>query len=173
LEAKYAAVGTSLGWVVIGGSEMGLSFVTLPQPSLETALAGLDDSLGGTVAEVSAFGDLPSRLQRYLDGEMVVFPDRLDLDGATAFQRLVWNATRSISYGEVRSYSWVARQIGRPGALRAVGGALARNRFSIIVPCHRVIASSGALGGFGGGLEMKKRLLGLEAGQALSERQLR
>ena len=71
----------------------------------------------------------------------------------------------SIPYGETRTYAWVAQQIGKPRALRAVGGALARNPFPIIVPCHRVVASNGNLGGFRGGLALKKRLLELEAGR--------
>jgi O-6-methylguanine DNA methyltransferase len=165
LKARYTIVATKLGWVVIGGSEIGLSFLTLPQPSLEAVLAGIEDFVTGAVEEDSAFGDLPLRLQCYFDGEMLTFPDKLDLEGATDFQQVVWNATRSIPYGEVRSYAWVAKRIGRPGACRAVGGALARNRFPIIVPCHRVVASDGTLGGFGGGLRLKKHLLSIEAGR--------
>ena len=165
MKARYTIVATKLGWVVIGGSEIGLSFLTLPQPSLDAVLAGIEDFVKGAVEEDSAFGDLPLRLQCYFDGEMLTFPDKLDLEGATDFQQVVWNATRSIPYGEVRSYAWVAKRIGRPGACRAVGGALARNRFPIIVPCHRVVASDGTLGGFGGGLGLKKHLLSIEAGR--------
>jgi methylated-DNA-[protein]-cysteine S-methyltransferase len=165
LKARYTIVATKLGWVVIGGSEIGLSFLTLPQPFLEAVLAGIEDFVKGAVEEDSAFGDLPLRLQCYFDGEMLTFPDKLDLEEATDFQQVVWNATRSIPYGEVRSYAWVAKRIGRPGACRAVGGALARNRFPIIVPCHRVVASDGTLGGFGGGLGLKKHLLSIEAGR--------
>ena len=78
------------------------------------------------------------------------------------FRRLVWEATRLIPYGETRSYGWVAKQIGKPHAARAVGQALGKNPFLIIVPCHRVIAGDGTLGGFGGGLEMKQTLLEME-----------
>jgi len=74
----------------------------------------------------------------------------------------VWQATRLIPYGETRSYLWVAVQIGKPGAARAVGQALGRNPLPVIIPCHRVIASDGGLGGFTGGLVMKRRLLELE-----------
>ncbi len=94
---------------------------------------------------------------------MASFPDELDLSTATPFQRQVWEKTRLIPYGETRSYSWVAEQIGKPGAARAVGQALGRNPLPIIIPCHRVVASDGKLCGFAGGLGMKRRLLSLEA----------
>lgn len=165
LEVKHTVVSTRFGWVVIGGSERGLSFVSLPRVSREAALAALEDFVKGTLEASAVFGDLPLRLQRYFDGALVTFPDKLDFGEATAFERVVWDATRSIPYGEVRSYAWVARQIGKPRACRAVGGAMARNRCPIIVPCHRVVASNGSLCGFGGGLELKRRLLDLEAGQ--------
>src|SRR3990172_6320272 len=72
-------------------------------------------------------------------------------------------ATRLIPYGEPRSYLWIAEKIGKPGAARAVGQALGKNPLFIIVPCHRVVASDGGLGGFGGGLQMKRRLLSMES----------
>jgi methylated-DNA-[protein]-cysteine S-methyltransferase len=83
----------------------------------------------------------------------------------TEFQRRVWTVLRTIRYGETRSYADIARQIGMPNAVRAVGSANGRNPISIIVPCHRVIGSSGALTGFGGGLAAKAALLALEAPQ--------
>jgi len=103
------------------------------------------------------------RLKVYFSGGKVSFPDELDLSGATSFQREVCEITRLIPYGETRTYLWVAEQIKRPRAARAVGQALGRNPLPIIVPCHRVIASDGGLGGFGGGVEMKSHLLRLEA----------
>ncbi|GAI87660.1 unnamed protein product, partial [marine sediment metagenome] len=74
-----------------------------------------------------------------------------------------WEETRLIPYGETRSYAWVAKQVGKPKAARAVGQAMGSNPLPIIIPCHRVITSNGKLGGFGGGLEMKRQLLSLEA----------
>ncbi len=103
------------------------------------------------------------RLRAYFTGSYITFPDRLDLSGATAFQRRVWAATRGIPYGETRSYAWVAQQINQPRAVRAVGQALGRNPLPIIIPCHRVVTSDGRLGGFGGGLKMKSYLLSREA----------
>jgi methylated-DNA-[protein]-cysteine S-methyltransferase len=106
------------------------------------------------------------RLASYFAGHKVDFPDRLDLSAAYDFQREVWEATRLIPYGETRSYSWVAAQIEKPKAVRAVGQALGRNPLPVIIPCHRVLASDGALGGFGGGLVMKRFLLNLEKSAA-------
>jgi O-6-methylguanine DNA methyltransferase len=80
----------------------------------------------------------------------------------TPFQLKVWRALRNIPYGELVSYKTIAEAIGNPKAVRAVGGANARNPIPIIVPCHRCIGSDGSLTGFGGGLETKKRLIELE-----------
>lgn len=82
----------------------------------------------------------------------------------TAFQQAVWQALCDIPYGETRSYSDIARAIGKPEAVRAVGAANGRNPLSIIVPCHRVIGQNGSLTGYAGGLEIKKVLLALERG---------
>jgi methylated-DNA-[protein]-cysteine S-methyltransferase len=166
LNIKYFSINTRLGWIVIGGSENGLQFSTLPQPTRRAALARVHYLKIGAIEDPAAFEDLPLRLQSYFEGDPVDFSDRLDLERATSFQQAVWSAARCISYGEVKSYSWVAKQVGKPQAYRAVGGAMARNPLPIIVPCHRVVAHDGGLGGFSGGLELKKRLLDLEAGLA-------
>ena len=162
---KFTTVNTEGGWVGLVGSESGLILLTLPKISRKSALSKIKGFATDAIEDSSAFGDLPKRLQLYFIGEKVTFPDRLDLGDATDFDRAVWKATRSIPYGETRSYAWVARQCGSPWAYRAVGGALARNPLPIIIPCHRVVASNGSLGGFGGGLELKRRLLELEAGR--------
>jgi AraC family transcriptional regulator of adaptative response/methylated-DNA-[protein]-cysteine methyltransferase len=83
--------------------------------------------------------------------------------GGTPFQRAVWSAARAIPAGETRTYAAIARAIGRPGTARAVGRALGANPVPLLVPCHRVVASDGTLGGFTGGLDLKARLLALEA----------
>lgn len=89
----------------------------------------------------------------------------LDWEGATPFERIVGEAVRRIPWGETRTYGQVARSVGRPGAARAVGRAMARNRFFLFVPCHRVVGAAG-LGGFSapGGAALKRRLLELEGG---------
>ena len=101
------------------------------------------------------------QLGEYFAGRRKQFALPLDLSG-TAFQRKVWAALLTIPFGETRSYAQIARQIGSPGAARAVGAANQRNPVSIVAPCHRVVGSTGALTGFAGGLDVKERLLALE-----------
>jgi len=164
-ELRYAAFDTEMGWVGILASARGLLGTTLPRSSAEEARTLLGANVGKASWAPQEFTDLMARLRAYFAGGSVAFSDKLDLGGATAFQRKVWAMTRLIPYGETRSYLWLARQIRQPRTARAVGQALARNPLAIIVPCHRVIASDGSLGGFGGGLAMKQRLLRLEAGR--------
>ena len=101
------------------------------------------------------------QLDDYFAGRRKAFALKLDLSG-TAFQRRVWNALLTIPFGETRSYGQIATQIGNPRAERAVGAANGRNPVSIVAPCHRVIASTGKLTGFAGGLDAKAHLLALE-----------
>lgn len=105
------------------------------------------------------------QLEEYAAGRRKKFTVPLDLDG-TPFQKRVWKALLAIPYGETRSYGEIARQVGNPKAARAVGMANHENPVAIIVPCHRVIAGDGTLGGYGGGLEKKSRLLGMEKAHA-------
>lgn len=118
----------------------------------------------GRTEERKRASDFPllSQLADYFEGKPVAFSVPLDRTGHTDFQWQVWAALQEIPYGETRSYGWVARRIGRPAAPRAVGGAVGRNPFSIVVPCHRVIGADGDLVGFGAGLDWKRALLRLE-----------
>lgn len=101
------------------------------------------------------------QLREYFAGKRKTFSVTLDMRG-TPFQKNVWEALLAIPFGETRSYAQIANQLGNPRATRAVGAANGKNPVSIIVPCHRVIGSSGKLTGFGGGLENKAHLLNLE-----------
>lgn len=107
-----------------------------------------------------------SQLKRYLDGELQHFDCALDFRG-TPFEKRVWAALAKIPYGETRSYKEIAQAIGYPKAFRAVGNANGNNSLPLIIPCHRVIESSGGLGGFGHGLKVKKQLLDFEKAHAL------
>ena len=108
-----------------------------------------------------AFDDVRDQLRAYFAKELRVFTLPLAPRG-TPFQLEVWRALREIPYGETRSYAQIARIIGKPEAIRAVGAANGANPLPIVVPCHRVIGSNGSLTGFGGGLAAKRFLLDLE-----------
>lgn len=101
-----------------------------------------------------------AQLDEYFAGERTDFDVRMELDG-TDFQREVWTELTRIPYGETISYGELARRVGRPSAPRAVGQANGRNPIPVIVPCHRVLASNG-IGGYGGGLTVKRQLLAVE-----------
>jgi len=159
---EYITFNTRMGWVGILGSAKGLLRTTLPQPSAQEVRKLLGEKVKHAARSPSLFDDLTERLRIYFGGGTADFPDKLNLKGATPFQRRVWAVTRLIPYGDTRSYKWVAEQMGKPGAARAVGQALSKNPLPIIIPCHRVVKADGKLGGFSDGLEMKRRLLNLE-----------
>ena len=154
---------TCLGWMGIMVSPKGLRKVILPQKSRDFVIDRIKcecDLIED--CDFTVFGDLPERLRCYLIGKIVDFSDKVDLEGATLFQQRVWWEIRSISYGETRSYAWVAEQLGCAKAARAVGQALGKNPVPIIIPCHRVISSDSSLGGYKGDIELKRQLLSLE-----------
>ena len=102
-------------------------------------------------------------LARFFDGAAARFDDlTLDDSVGSDFQRLVWRELQTIEPGKTRSYGEIAASVGRPGAARAVGSAVAKNPWSVVVPCHRVVGKAGALTGYAGGLERKEALLKLE-----------
>jgi methylated-DNA-[protein]-cysteine S-methyltransferase len=127
------------------------------------------DSLGSRTA--LGFDAVCSQLSEYFERKRIHFDLPIALHG-TAFQQSVWNLLQTIPYGETRSYGELANSLGNRLAIRAVGLANGRNPISIIIPCHRVVGSTGSLTGYAGGLERKRRLLELEAVDATSQRQL-
>lgn len=112
-----------------------------------------------------------AQVQEFLSGKRRRFDLPVSLRG-TEFQRAVWNALLEIPYGATRTYGEVAASIGKPGAMRAVGAASGANPLPLIVPCHRVVAAGGKLGGFGGGLPLKRRLLAMEGSEPCEGRLL-
>ena len=161
----FYLVDTDAGWVGVVSSPDGLRGIILPQASIELVCQDVMRKYGIVQVDSSAyFGTLPQRLGSYFKGDYTEFPDELDLSSATDFQRSIWEKTRTIPYGETRSYSWVASEAGYQKASRAAGNALGDNPFPVIVPCHRVIRNDGGLGGFTGGIQVKEYLLQLEQG---------
>ncbi len=117
---------------------------------------------GARAPETTLERRVARELREYGRGERRDFTFAISLEG-TSFDKRVWNALLQIPYGETVTYGEVASSIGNPGAARAVGAANHRNPIPIVVPCHRVVAADGKLGGYGGGLDLKRRLLDLEA----------
>lgn len=114
-------------------------------------------------AEASRWGDqTKAAVLAVLAGRKPGALPPLDLGGATVFQRKVWEVLRSLGPGQVLTYGAVAKRLGRPRAFRAVGGACGSNPIPLLIPCHRVLAANGKIGGFSGGLEWKRRLLAIE-----------
>jgi methylated-DNA-[protein]-cysteine S-methyltransferase len=159
----FCLVETGPGPVGIIASQTGLREVILPKYSRTSIYQIVLENYGiAHETDRSFFGDLPHRIELYFKGIRVDFSDQLDFGNATGFQKSVWETTRSIPYGETRSYSWVAVESGHNRAARAVGNALGKNPLPIVVPCHRVIAGDGSIGGFTGGIGIKKYLLQIE-----------
>jgi methylated-DNA-[protein]-cysteine S-methyltransferase len=118
-------------------------------------------ALGQGVEDGSAFADAAVQLDEWFAGRRQVFELDLAAEGSP-FQQPVWTALLEIPYGETVTYGEVAARVGRPGSARAVGRAVGRNPIGIVVPCHRVVAAGGALGGYAGGLDAKRWLLAHE-----------
>jgi len=138
--------------------------LSLPRPSEAEAISILP---AGSATDPAAtpgldVAALVIKLQAYFEGEEVDLNEPLDGTIGTEFQRRVWAITRAIPRGQTRTYGQIARQAGSPGAARAVGQSMARNPWPIVVPCHRVLGSDGSLTGFGGGVDMKRRMLEME-----------
>ena len=158
-----------LGTVFAAESGRGLCALTLPQHSgREFALLLDRRGPGAPTLPVEAADTVSGRqLMEYLAGRRQLLDAPLDLEGLSDFTRAVMEAVRGIPYGQTRTYGGVARQVGRPGAARAVGQVMHHNPVPLFVPCHRVLGEKGALTGFGAGLPMKQALLDLERGGRL------
>ena len=166
---------TPLGPLVAGATDEGLCMLEFAgRPMLETQIARIRKYLGGTITPGSNehIEAVEAELARYFAGELTEFTVPL-LTPGTEFQQKVWNALRAIPYGETRSYEEIARAIGKPKAVRAVGSANGANRIPIVIPCHRVVRADGSLGGYGGELWRKRFLLELEGHTRFIEPQQR
>ena len=160
---RFSCFKTEWGWIAVMSSPAGLCRTTLPASDETSAIDAITRGVSASRGE-DDLTEVKHALIDYFKGDQteLLFPIDLDLEGCTPFQRDVWEATARIPYGQLRSYGWIANEIGRPLAPRAVGQALGSNRLPIIIPCHRVVRSDGSLGGFSGGLHWKEGLLELE-----------
>jgi len=157
---------TPFGLLWSASSERGLMLLTLPGVS-EATFAAMLERMAPRSKAIAGGGQtalVERELVEYCAGSRREFTVPLDLR-VTPFYRLVLEEVARIPYGETRTYAEIAAAVGKPTSVRAVGGANARNPLPLVIPCHRVVASNG-LGGYGGGLDMKRRLLTMEGAQA-------
>lgn len=154
----YCYLDTPIGELLLAGEDGALAMIGFPKGSMRR------EPESDWIFNEAQLEDAARQLREYFAGERRDFDLPLKLQG-TEFQVSVLEALQDIPYGETTSYGEIAKRIGRPKAVRAVGAANGRNPIPIVVPCHRVIGSTGDLTGFGGGLDTKEALLRLEAEQ--------
>jgi methylated-DNA-[protein]-cysteine S-methyltransferase len=157
-EINYSSVITRIGQVFVISGPKGVSRIIFGEKEFRNYLDGLNGTrvtVGGAAAEMAHELDL------YFDGKLSEFKTHIDITEGTPFQRSVWKKLLGIPYGKTVTYKEIAEKVGKPAAARAVGNAVGANPIPIVIPCHRVLASNG-LGGYSGGINIKKDLLRVE-----------
>jgi methylated-DNA-[protein]-cysteine S-methyltransferase len=162
LDVAFDLADSPVGPLLVATTEAGLCRISFdPEPDREVEELARD--FGLRVLRSATALDLARReLGEYFDGHRQAFDLPLDVRPLPAFQRLVLAELTTVAYGTTETYGGLAQRVGKPSAARAVGGALNRNPIPIVLPCHRIVGSSGSLVGYAGGLERKQRLLALE-----------
>lgn len=158
-----AEIDSPIGPLGLYGTNEGLMAIVFPRHSRLAVEAWLDRVVGRAIIvdDEQAHEDTIGQLEEYFGGKRRDFQLELDVRG-TAFQQRVWEAVRAVPYGQTRSYRDMAAAVGKPNAVRAVGAANGANPLPLVIPCHRIIGSNGTLHGYGGGLDVKAKLLELE-----------
>lgn len=167
---SWTSFDAGFGWQAAVRSKKGLRYLTLPKGSRREAIDEARRAYPDAVEDPSAFASLEADLRRYFAGERVDLARHATDIVLTDFQRRVHDACAAIPFGSTTTYGELAAGVGSPGAARAVGQVMATNPVPLVHPCHRVLASGGGLGGFGGGLPMKRRLLDMETRRVRGDR---
>jgi len=163
LDVAYATADSPFGTLLLARTKRGLVRVGLPNQDADELLADLADRVSPRVLEAPAeLDEVRRELDLYFDGKLDHFSLPLDWRLSGGFRQRVLRAIDRIPYGQTRSYTEMARKAGNERAVRAAGSACGSNPIPLVVPCHRVLRTGGALGGYGGGLPMKQALLELE-----------
>ena len=163
LDVAYTSADSPFGQLLLATTKRGLVRVGLPNQDRDELLADLADRVSPRVLEAPAELDEARReLDLYFEGKLDHFDLPLDWRLSSGFRQRVLRAIDRIPYGQTRSYTEMARKAGNERAVRAAGSACGSNPIPLVVPCHRVLRTGGALGGYGGGLPMKQALLELE-----------
>ncbi len=157
-QINYSSVITRVGQVFILSGEKGVSRIIFGEKEFRNYLDGLN---AARVIEGGAAADMAREIELYFDGRLSEFKTPIDVSEGTPFRIAVWKQLLEIPYGETATYGDVAEKVGNPGAASAVGNAVGANPIPIVIPCHRVLASNG-LGGYSGGIHIKKDLLRIE-----------
>jgi len=164
MKISYTTINSPIGKLYAARTAKGISLLSLTRKEWEKHLRDIKkDKNAEVVKNDAAFVSLKKALKRYFAGKKMSFPFAFDLFRGTPFQRSVWNSMRKIPHGETKTYKWLAQKAGNPKKARAVGQACGSNPLPILIPCHRVIREDGGLGGFAGGLHIKRKLLKLES----------
>ncbi len=152
---------TPFGWMGMTGSARGIQRIYLPVPEREQVSESIRKHFPSAEESPHLFENEIAQIEEYFARKRKEFQFSLDFSSATPFQRRTYEILLTIPFGELRSYGWIARKMGNEKALRAVGHANGKNRWPLVVPCHRVVGSKGSLTGFSasGGLDLKARLL--------------
>lgn len=163
---KYAVVESVWGPLLFAASQTGLRSVVLPRAGRTDPHILARRQWSDAMFVPNLLPRLQAQIRRYFEGRPTEFSVTLDLTDRTPFQQAVLRTCRTIGFGETLTYGELAELAGSPGAARAVGSVMAMNPMPLVIPCHRVLAGTGALGGYSapGGVSLKKRLLDLEAG---------
>jgi len=161
---KFCIFEMEEGWCGVCATKKGISFFSLPRPTKEEVVDAIEKHTEDYELEEvpDSFEKIKKDVINYFSGKKIEFESAIDLSKYTPFQSAVFTAARSIPYGNTRSYRWIAKKIGNPKGVRAVGQALKINKIPLVIPCHRIIEDSGKLGGFSLGIKWKARLLQLE-----------
>lgn len=159
---SFHIVETEVGFVGVVISDKGLRYTTLPRRTLEEALTDVSTLGAMREAPASEVSRIAEDIRTLATGRSVDMSRYVDWDGITPFRRAVLEQTMAIPMGETRTYAELAASAGSPRAARAVGRVMATNPLPFVIPCHRVVGSNGTLHGYGGGLDLKERLLKVE-----------
>ncbi len=160
----FAVFKVNFGWIGIVGNETGIERIYLPGLEEAALRKRILAEFPGCGENAPFLRQAEAELREYFSGGRTRFEFPLDLSRATPFQRRVYRVMKGIPFGRIHSYGWLARQIGNPKARRAVGAANGKNRWPVVIPCHRIVGTGGNLTGFSapGGLRLKASLLQME-----------
>lgn len=163
LDVAYTEIDSPIGRLLLAATHEGVVRVGFPSENHDAILQDMAARLSPRMLEAPArLDDVRRQLDEYFEGQRHEFSTPLDFSLSSGFRQRVLKAIAAIPFGEVRTYRDMATAAGNPAAVRAAGSACGSNPIPLIVPCHRVLRTGGGLGGYGGGLDLKRKLLSLE-----------